>query len=129
MTKSTVGQMAIAQGIMGGIQSYAQAKETERQEKRYDSEYVWGTQRRGGDGSNVIDFQLPELPTSGPGRPPTPTEWRATQPQYANVEEEQPENLAFQNPLLPRRRTVPGMNQTDSDLFLPVNTQSPILYG
>ena len=130
MAGSNVGQLAIAQGIMGGIQSYAAARETRRQEKRHDSEYVWGAQRRGGDGSNAIDdFQLPEMPTDGPGRPPTPTEWRASDPQYANVEDDEPENLAFRNPLIPRRRTVPGMGGSDSDLFMPVGNQNSILYG
>lgn len=153
LTGSTVGQLAIAQGIMGGLQSVAQSRETARQEKRYDTEYVWGVQRRGGDGTSVLpDNLLPDLlPQQGPNRPPTPVEWFSGQPQYASrstdyapseaaraamategkksSDQQSPENMAFRRSLIRDNPNVPGLDEDDS-WFMPMNVQQPgLLWG
>lgn len=130
MTKGTVGQMMLAQGIMGGIQSYQQAREVERQEKRFDQEYVWGTQRRGGTGENVME--TPDIPRlAAGGGVPTPQDWRARTQSNMAVEQPAnpaPENLAFRRPLLDRpERQVPGMIQEDDDWFNYTTAPQPLL--
>lgn len=127
MGSSTVGQLAIAQGIMGGIQSFAQARETRRQERRHDEGVVWGAQRRGGEGE---DF-MPDIdvPTFAPprGAPPTIDQFRAGQPQYAQAS---PENMAFRRPLIQQPTNVPGMlDFEDEDLFMPMTANQGIMYG
>ena len=53
---SDIGQMAVVQGIFGGMQSMAEAREMRRQEKRADSLGIFGAQRRGGGGVIEGDF-------------------------------------------------------------------------
>ena len=117
--------MAIAQGIMGGIQSYAAARSEEKKYKREGKDTIWGAQRRGGEGVNYMpDIDMPQF-TGSPSAPPTPDEFRSRQPQY-----QQPvQNLAFQNPLLQQQSNVPGLMEEDEEWFAPMTRPRGIMYG
>lgn len=120
---STVGQMMLAQGVMGGIQSFAAGREARRQEKRHDQGTVWGAQRRGGGGENHMgDIELPRF-ADNTNMPPTVDQWRAAQPQYNQAQEER---MAFRRPLIDRPSDVPGMLDPEDDFMLPMQG---IMYG
>jgi len=53
---SPVGQMMIAQGVMGSISSYAQARELRRQERREDARGVFGVSMGGEVGATPEEF-------------------------------------------------------------------------
>lgn len=110
------GKLMIAQGIMGGISNYMEAKEARRQERRHDEETIWGAQRRGGEGGSGL-LDMPEFgdPDTQGRRPPTPSEWREVagpinidqapeqMPGYNQVQENQ------QQPQQPGRQSQGGL--------------------
>lgn len=76
------GKMIIAQGIMGGIQSYAEGRERRRQEKRYDKQAVFGVRRRGSKGENPYQAPDLDLGTSQSGSVPSPNPYMPEVPNY-----------------------------------------------
>lgn len=60
------GKMVIAQGIMGGIQSYAAARQADQERRRFNKETVFGVQRQGSGGQSLLSARLPEL--AGPNQ-------------------------------------------------------------
>jgi hypothetical protein len=96
---SAVGQMAVAQGIFGGMQSLAQSREARRQEKRQDSLGLFGARRRGGEGVIEGDFGMAVRQGFGLDAAPTaqaafPTQAQdVSQPLLSQYEEDEDEGV------------------------------------
>lgn len=115
MTSSPTGQYMLAQGIMGGIQSYMAGKKEDEERERYNKSTVWGGPRKGGQ--EEFNVSLPQFgqnppqqeqgdPNMKPFLPQNVQQpYMAARPQNQPAPQQAPQRPGLLSPYLPQQPT------------------------